>query len=78
LVGSGAARFTRSPRRISRFLAEARVGWIDARLMVAMPGRERALRFVAVLLFGQRASYVVPALAGMTARPSATTARRST
>lgn len=42
------------------------MGWIDARLMVAMPGRERALRFVAVLLFGQRASYVVPALAGMT------------
>ncbi|MEQ4302604.1 ATP-binding protein [Plantactinospora sp. B6F1] len=60
------ARVGRPPRRISRFLAEARLGWVDARLMVAMPGRERALRFLAVLLFGQRASYVVPALAGMT------------
>ncbi|MFY1674866.1 sensor histidine kinase [Plantactinospora sp. WMMB334] len=60
-----ATRVGRPPRRISRFLAEARLGWVDARLMVTMPGRERALRLVAVVLFGQRASYIVPALVGM-------------
>lgn len=49
-------------RRVSRFLSEARLGWVDARLMILMPGRERALRFIAVLLFGHRASYVVPAI----------------
>ncbi|AVT29933.1 MULTISPECIES: sensor histidine kinase [unclassified Plantactinospora] len=61
-----ATRVGRPPRRISRFLAEARLGWVDARLMVMMPGRERALRLVAVVLFCQRASYIVPALLGMT------------
>ncbi|MDW5325397.1 sensor histidine kinase [Plantactinospora sp. KLBMP9567] len=60
-----ATRVGRPPRRMSRFLAEARLGWVDARLMVTMPGRERALRFIAVVLFCQRASYIVPALLGM-------------
>ncbi|MEE6259229.1 sensor histidine kinase [Plantactinospora sonchi] len=66
-MSSGSANIERQgSRRISRFLSEARLGWVDARLMILMPGRERALRFLAVLLFAQRASYVVPAFVGMT------------
>ncbi|GAB3968113.1 sensor histidine kinase [Plantactinospora veratri] len=64
-----ATRVGRPPRRISRFVAEARLGWVDARLMVTMPGRERALRFVAVVVFCQRASYIAPALLGMASSP---------
>lgn len=68
-MSSGSAttgRQRHTSRRINRFLSEARLGWVDARLMILMPGRERALRFLAVLLFAQRASYVVPAFVGMT------------
>jgi signal transduction histidine kinase len=53
------------PRGIRRIVSEVRQGWIDARLMIAMPGRDRALRMVAVILFGQRASYFLPAFAGL-------------
>ncbi|MFY1573499.1 sensor histidine kinase [Verrucosispora sp. WMMD703] len=51
--------------RLRRRFVEARQGWIDARAMATLPGLDRALRFVAVLLFAQRASYLLPAASSL-------------
>lgn len=51
--------------RLCRLVSEARQGWIDARAMATLPGLDRALRFVAVLLFAQRASYLLPAASSL-------------
>jgi signal transduction histidine kinase len=51
--------------RLGRLFTEARQGWIDARAMATLPGLDRALRFLAVLLFAQRASYLLPAASSL-------------
>ncbi len=51
-----------------RALFGASLGWRDPTYLADKPGEERALRFIAMLLFIQRASYLVLAVAGVTSR----------
>ncbi|ASO20052.1 signal transduction histidine kinase [Actinoalloteichus hoggarensis] len=50
-------------RRLRGLAPGGTLGWLDPRYMLSKPGEERARRFIAVLMFGQRASYLLPALA---------------
>lgn len=59
-------RFTSWPVRLRvrlRALFGGSLGWRDPRYLADRPGEERALRFIAMLLFIHRASYLVPAVA---------------
>ncbi|GAB3855114.1 hypothetical protein GCM10029963_49200 [Micromonospora andamanensis] len=62
---AAAPRVPRLSDRLTRRFVETWQGWIDARAMATLPGLDRALRFVAVLLFAHRASYLLPAASSL-------------
>ncbi|HEU5469248.1 MAG TPA: hypothetical protein VFV67_01240 [Actinophytocola sp.] len=49
-------------RAAASLLFGGSLGWRDPMYLVTKPGEERALRFIAMLLLIQRASYLVPAM----------------
>lgn len=48
------------------------LGWRDPTYLVSKPGEERALRFIAMILLLQRASYLVPTVATASSQASST------